>query len=94
MVVPPLPSVFRAEDSHTHRHLCEFVGMDIEMAFNEHYHEVCVWVGKSHECGVEGVNCVGVVLKGLTVGVVLKRLTVLVVLKGLLCRCGIEGVTA
>ena len=34
------PAVFRAEDSNTHRHLCEFVGMDIEMCFYEHYHEV------------------------------------------------------
>lgn len=32
--------VFRAEDSNTHRHLTEFVGLDIEMAFQEHYHEV------------------------------------------------------
>jgi len=32
--------VFRAEDSNTHRHLTEFVGMDVEMAFKEHYHEV------------------------------------------------------
>jgi len=32
--------VFRAEDSNTHRHLTEFVGLDIEMAFNTHYHEV------------------------------------------------------
>uniref|UniRef100_A0A4X1SYR6 Aspartate--tRNA ligase, cytoplasmic n=1 Tax=Sus scrofa TaxID=9823 RepID=A0A4X1SYR6_PIG len=32
--------VFRAEDSNTHRHLTEFVGMDIEMVFNYHYHEV------------------------------------------------------
>jgi aspartyl-tRNA synthetase len=32
--------VFRAENSNTHRHLCEFVGLDMEMAFNEHYHEV------------------------------------------------------
>ena len=46
--------VFRAEDSHTHRHLCEFVGMDIEMAFNEHYHEVCVCVCV---CVVVGVAC-------------------------------------
>ena len=35
-----LPPVFRAEDSNTHRHLCEFVGMDVEMVFFEHYHEV------------------------------------------------------
>ncbi|CDH50826.1 aspartyl-trna synthetase [Lichtheimia corymbifera JMRC:FSU:9682] len=32
--------VFRAEDSNTHRHMTEFVGLDMEMAFNEHYHEV------------------------------------------------------
>lgn len=32
--------VFRAEDSNTHRHLTEFVGLDIEMAFDYHYHEV------------------------------------------------------
>eukprot|EP01137_Pigoraptor_chileana_P004562 Opistho-2@46364 len=32
--------VFRAEDSNTHRHLTEFVGLDLEMAFNDHYHEV------------------------------------------------------
>jgi aspartyl/asparaginyl-tRNA synthetase len=32
--------VFRAENSHTHRHLTEFVGLDIEMAIEEHYHEV------------------------------------------------------
>lgn len=33
-------TVFRAEDSNTHRHLTEFVGLDIEMAFDYHYHEV------------------------------------------------------
>ncbi|KAI8376517.1 uncharacterized protein BYT42DRAFT_499007 [Radiomyces spectabilis] len=32
--------VFRAEDSNTHRHMTEFVGLDMEMAFEEHYHEV------------------------------------------------------
>ncbi|KAI9295772.1 aspartyl-tRNA synthetase [Neoconidiobolus thromboides FSU 785] len=32
--------VFRAEDSNTHRHMTEFIGMDLEMAFEEHYHEV------------------------------------------------------
>uniref|UniRef100_A0A9J7YYE5 Aspartate--tRNA ligase, cytoplasmic n=1 Tax=Cyprinus carpio carpio TaxID=630221 RepID=A0A9J7YYE5_CYPCA len=37
---PKIISVFRAEDSNTHRHLTEFVGLDIEMAFNYHYHEV------------------------------------------------------
>ncbi|XP_072937565.1 aspartate--tRNA ligase, cytoplasmic [Epargyreus clarus] len=33
-------AVFRAEDSNTHRHLTEFVGLDLEMAFRTHYHEV------------------------------------------------------
>lgn len=32
--------VFRAENANTHRHLTEFVGLDLEMAFNEHYHEI------------------------------------------------------
>ncbi|KAK0534517.1 aspartate--tRNA ligase dps1 [Tilletia horrida] len=32
--------VFRAEDSNTHRHMTEFTGLDLEMAFDEHYHEV------------------------------------------------------
>jgi aspartyl/asparaginyl-tRNA synthetase len=31
--------VFRAEDSNTHRHLTEFIGLDLEMAIQEHYHE-------------------------------------------------------
>jgi aspartyl-tRNA synthetase len=32
--------VFRAENSHTHRHLCEFTGLDMEMTIKEHYFEV------------------------------------------------------
>jgi aspartyl/asparaginyl-tRNA synthetase len=32
--------VFRAEDSNTNRHLCEFTGLDMEMQFKEHYFEV------------------------------------------------------
>ena len=32
--------VFRAENSNTHRHLCEFHGLDLEMAIGEHYYEV------------------------------------------------------
>ncbi|PWN47902.1 aspartyl-tRNA synthetase [Violaceomyces palustris] len=32
--------VFRAEDSNTNRHMTEFTGLDLEMAFDEHYHEV------------------------------------------------------
>ena len=30
----------RAEKSFTHRHLCEFTGLDFEMAINQHYNEV------------------------------------------------------
>ncbi|CAK8671483.1 aspartate--tRNA ligase, cytoplasmic-like [Clavelina lepadiformis] len=37
--------VFRAEDSNTHRHLTEFVGLDLEMAFQYHYHEVLQVIG-------------------------------------------------
>merc|ERR1711962_382851 len=37
--------VFRAEDSNTHRHLTEFVGLDLEMAFNDHYHEALDTIG-------------------------------------------------
>ncbi|KDQ49183.1 hypothetical protein JAAARDRAFT_43060 [Jaapia argillacea MUCL 33604] len=32
--------VFRAENSNTHRHLTEFTGLDLEMAFEADYHEV------------------------------------------------------
>ncbi|KAK4277106.1 hypothetical protein QN277_015156 [Acacia crassicarpa] len=32
--------VFRAEDSFTHRHLCEFTGLDVEMEIKMHYFEV------------------------------------------------------
>ena len=32
--------VFRAENSNTRRHLCEFTGFDMEMVIHEHYDEV------------------------------------------------------
>lgn len=32
--------VFRAEDSNTPRHLCEFTGLDLETSFYDHYFEV------------------------------------------------------
>lgn len=38
-------AVFRAEDSNTHRHLTEFVGLDLEMSFKHHYHEVLDTIG-------------------------------------------------
>ncbi|KAJ2759549.1 aspartate--tRNA ligase dps1, partial [Coemansia nantahalensis] len=37
--------VFRAEDSNTFRHLTEYVGLDLECAFREHYHEVMNMIG-------------------------------------------------
>lgn len=40
-------AVFRAEDSNTHRHLTEFVGLDLEMAFSYDYHEVVDLIGKT-----------------------------------------------
>ena len=33
-------AVFRAENSNTHRHLTEYTGVDLEMAIEEHYHEM------------------------------------------------------
>ncbi|XP_071718394.1 aspartate--tRNA ligase 1, cytoplasmic-like [Rutidosis leptorrhynchoides] len=33
--------VFRAEDSYTQRHLCEFTGLDVEMEIKRHYVERC-----------------------------------------------------
>ncbi|KAJ3066292.1 Aspartate--tRNA ligase, cytoplasmic [Podochytrium sp. JEL0797] len=38
--------VFRAENSFTHRHMTEFIGLDMEMAFEEHYHEVLDVLGE------------------------------------------------
>lgn len=32
--------VFRAENSNTHRHLCEFTGLDLEMSIYEDYNEI------------------------------------------------------
>ena len=36
--------VFRAENSNTHRHLCEFTGLDIEMSINSNYFEIIKFV--------------------------------------------------
>ena len=38
--------VFRAENSFTNRHLCEFTGLDMEMEFNDHYFEVLDILGE------------------------------------------------
>lgn len=54
--------VFRAENSNTHRHLCEFTGLDMEMAIYEHYTEVLdvldklfitIFTGLNNECAEE-----------------------------------------
>jgi len=37
--------VFRAENSNTYRHLCEFTGLDMEMTFKTHYFEVLDMLG-------------------------------------------------
>lgn len=38
--------VFRAENSNTHRHLCEFIGLDIELIIHKSYLEI---IGLTHE---------------------------------------------
>ncbi|KAJ3327023.1 aspartate--tRNA ligase dps1 [Blyttiomyces sp. JEL0837] len=38
--------VFRAENSFTHRHMTEYISLDLEMAFEEHYHEVMELIGE------------------------------------------------
>lgn len=38
--------VFRAEDSNTHRHLTEFIGLDLEMEIVDDYHEVVTLIGQ------------------------------------------------
>lgn len=48
--------VFRAENSFTHRHLCEFTGLDLEMAINEHYHEVLDVLGDLFTFIFEGLE--------------------------------------
>lgn len=39
--------VFRAENSNTRRHLCEFTGLDLEMAIKDHYMETLEVI---HKC--------------------------------------------
>lgn len=37
--------VFRAENANTHRHLCEFTGLDVEMSIKQHYSEILDIIG-------------------------------------------------
>jgi aspartyl-tRNA synthetase len=48
--------VFRAEDSFTHRHLCEFTGLDVEMEIKKHYFEVMDVVDKLFVAMFDSLN--------------------------------------
>lgn len=48
--------VFRAEDSNTHKHLCEFTGMDFEMPFKDHYFEVVEVIGQMFKSIFKGLS--------------------------------------
>jgi len=48
--------VFRAENSNTHRHLCEFTGLDFEMAIYEHYYEALDVMGNMFIHIFDGLN--------------------------------------
>ena len=48
--------MLRAENSLTHRHLCEFMGLDFEMAINEHYSEVMDVIDKLFVYIFDGLN--------------------------------------
>lgn len=56
----------RAEKSFTHRHLCEFTGLDFEMTINQHYNEVLdvldhlfvyMFNGLKKHCGTSVLSC-------------------------------------
>ena len=48
--------VFRAEKSNTHRHLTEFTGLDFELVFVDHYHEVLDFAEKLIVHVVQGLE--------------------------------------
>jgi len=48
--------VFRAENSNTHRHLCEFMGLDFEMAIQNSYFEVMTVINEMFFYIFEGLN--------------------------------------
>lgn len=51
--------VFRAENSMTHRHLCEFISLDLEMVFFETYYEIInmAWNTLRHIFENIEINC-------------------------------------
>lgn len=48
--------VFRAENSNTGRHLCEFTMLDMEMSFKEHYFEIVDVINKIFVHIFDGLN--------------------------------------
>lgn len=48
--------IFRAENSMTHRHMCEFTGLDLEMAIKEHYFELLDILGSLFNFIFEGLT--------------------------------------
>ena len=48
--------VFRAENSNTRRHLCEFTGLDLEMVIHEHYDEALELMSELFIYIFDGVN--------------------------------------
>ena len=48
--------VFRAENSNTHRHLCEFMGLDFEMTIVSHYFEVIEMINNLFYFMFKGLN--------------------------------------
>ena len=48
--------VFRAEKSFTHRHLCEFVGLDLEMEIKESYYEIMDVIGELFKSIFKGLQ--------------------------------------
>jgi aspartyl-tRNA synthetase len=48
--------VFRAENSNTRRHLCEFTGLDLEMTIHDHYDEALLVVHRMFRHIFEGLE--------------------------------------
>ncbi|KAJ4829657.1 hypothetical protein Tsubulata_013257 [Turnera subulata] len=48
--------VFRAEKSFAHRHLCEFIGLDVEMQIEKHYSEVMDMVDRLFAAIFDSLN--------------------------------------